>query len=551
MLRITPRSARDRTVFTLFLALGLLAAPARSQEETPSAARQAVEEALRLAGQGDLRGAVAGLEALRQEGSAPAYALATLGALYVEADEPRDALEVLAPLAAAGDAPAAVLYNAGRAARALALLDEAEALLVRSLAQEPGTPAVRELGLVLGARRRYLEAYGLLLPWVRANPDDREARLAAVLCALQLRRAPEAEELLSSLPQSEPATGLLWGRLLLLQGEPHGAIAVLQPVLEQAPEEISLEVRRALAEAYLEVGESERAVSVLEGHTEGDPGSSLLLARARYQGGDVEGALATLGPFATPLLESEIDPDHPNRRLAGEIAREQGRWLLNSGRHDDALPYLRWATEAAPRDKEAWKALGQALAASGARSEAEEALARFQELAREEGTETERVNRARLQRDDPTAAALQRAQELLQAERAEEALAVVRAERQIGAGDLRPWLLESRILLVLGRHEEALSLAERALELAPGHPDALYQRGSALFALKRFPAAREDLERTLELAPGHVAAMSDLAVLLILQGEKERARTLLERVLELRPGDARARENLERLRAAG
>ena len=513
----------------------------------PAAALAAAVEAV---GTGDLEGAVGLLEPFRGREDAPEALLATLGALYLEMERPEEALAVLAPLAEREDAGAAVLYNAGRAALAAGEVARGEAFLERSVELESGTPAARELGLLRGVQKRYREAYRLLRPWALAHPEDVEARRAAALTAIQLRRPSEAEELLSGLTQSEPQTSLLWGRLLLLQGQPQAARAMLEPLVGPegtAGPEVEADARRVLAETYLEIGESERAIELLDGRTVGDPVGSLTLARARYQSGEVEAALDTLRPYAARLPEVGLDPENPRFGLATSIAREYGRWLVNAGRHGEALPYLRLVTEADPEAKDSWKALGQALAATGEREAAREALGRFQELSRREGSESERVDRARLERRDPTARALRRAGELLAEGRPEEALETVRSEREIAPGDVRLPIVESRVLLVLERPEEALRTAQEAVTMAPGSADALYQRGAAYLALGRFGEARRDLERSLELEAGHLAAMNDLAVLLLLQGERAEARRLLERILELQPDDPQAARTLERL----
>ncbi|MFP3942144.1 MAG: tetratricopeptide repeat protein [Acidobacteriota bacterium] len=558
--RPRPRRALAALLLGLLPALALPGPPVHGLETDQEEARRtaedqpadpvvaAVQEALQAAGEGDLEGAISRLEELNQEGDVPPFVPATLGALYVEAEQPERALDVLEPLASGEDADPAALYNAGRAALAVGRIRDAVSYLQRSVERQPGTPAARELGLLQGAVGNYREAYALLRPWVQSHPDDREARRAAALCAIQLQRLPEAEELLSDLSQTEPATGLLWGRLLLLKGEPHAAIGVLQPLLGDAPETVGNDIRHTLAEAYLDVGQSDQAVSVLEDRTGEDPESSLLLAQALYQGGSLERALETLQPFAETVLEAGMDPENPNLQLAGDVTREYGRWLLSAGRNEEAVPYLRLATEAEPREKEAWQALGQALAATGDREEAQEALARFQELSQAEGSETAQVNRERQDREDPTARELRRARELLSQDRPEAALELLQEERGLNPDDPRPWLLESRVLVVLERPEEALDAAEQAVRLAPESPDPYYQRGTVHLAREDFQAAETDLRRALEIAPGHVPALNDLAVLLIVQGERAEAERLLERVLEIRPEDAQARQTLERLR---
>jgi Flp pilus assembly protein TadD len=350
---------------------------------------------------------------------------------------------------------------------------------------------------------------------------------------------------------------MLWGHLLLLKGEPHGAVSLLAPLLAgegapgtELPARLESDVRWVLAEAYLEIGDAAKAVEVLDGRVQ-NAASALLLGRARYQSGDLEGALSTLAPLAEPILSGEHDPQDPRWLLAREFAREYGRWLVAAGRYEEAIPYLQIATEREPDRKESWQALGQALAAAGRQEEAQEALTEFQRLAREEGPETEQMERMRALREDPTGVEMERARRLADEGRHEEALQAVRAEARLAPEDPRPALFESWLLLVLERPAEALPAADRLVERFPDNPDAHHQRGAVLLALDRAEEAEAELRRAIELAPGHVPALSDLAVLLSVQGERAEAIALLERVLEIRPDDERARATLDRLRGAG
>lgn len=537
-------------VVALFAGLGaaMLSAPLPAQDASPEAV-DLLNQAMAEVEAGDLEGAIAILEPLRA-GDPPPEVRGVLGALYVEAERPEDALAVLEPIAEREDANAAILYNAGRAAFATGDLERAQAYLERSLTLEPGTPAIRELGLLYGLQGRIRDAYRLLVPWLERMPEDPQARRAAALAALRLGRIPTAEELLADVPQTHPADKMLWGHLLLLQGDPHAAISLLTPLLgaeEPLPERLDADVRWVLAEAHVQVGEAEQAVEVLKGRAS-DPPSILLLSRAQYQSGDLEGALGTLRPLAEPIVSQEHDPNDPRWIIATEIAREYGRWLLAAGRSEEAVQYLEVATEMEPERKETWQSYGQALAAVGRDEEARQALEEFQRLAQEAGPETEQMQRMRLAREDPTAANLERARVLLEEGQPEQALAMARAEVELAPEDPRPRLFESFLLLSLGRPQEALEVADALVAVAPESPDALHQRGAASMALERWEAAEEDFRRAIELSPGHVPALNDLAVLLVVKGEREEARALLERVLEIRPEDPQARETLERLR---
>lgn len=509
-------------------------------QETP------IEQAVALVQGGRLEEAIAVLEPLRTQPAPSSQALAMLGGLYAETGRHGQALEVLEPLARSKDADPAVLYNAGQAALALDRIEEAEGYLERSVERAPGSPASRSLGLLRGRQGRYEEAFILLRPWVRKNPDDTEARLAAALAALRLERAPEVEEQLSDLPQTDPRVRLLWGRLLILKGDPRGAIATLKPLIESAPPEMDLDIRRTLAEAYNTVGESASAVELLSGHIQGQPAAALDLARAQQRSGDAAEALATIRPAAQRLLTAN-DPVAAGLEagLAARIVLLYGRLLVSDGRAEQAIPALELATRLASDDKEAWQGLGQALAASGRAEDAKEALARFQELAERE-TRTSVLEREESLRD-PTGWQVRKGFELLAQGRMDQALEVARRETRLAPEDPRPLLLAGSTLLHLDRPDEAVAQAEQAAALEPDDPDVIYLRGTTRMAIRDLEGAEADLRRTLELVPDHVAAINDLAVLLIEKGERQEARRLLERALELRPDDPVARGNLERL----
>lgn len=533
----------------LLVPLLLLALPGMAQQEADPL-KKTVEQAVAALEAGKKDEAIRLLESVRTE-STPPPILGLLGAVYVEAGRAADALAVLAPLAAAESADPAVLYNAGRAALGLGRGEEGERYLERSVAIERGTPAARELGLVRASQGRFVEAYALLRPWALAHPDDGEARSAAALCAVSLRRLPEAEQLLEGVPADLPGVRLLRGRILHLKGDPQGAIAQLEPLVAGAPTMVDADARRSLAESYLAAGNAQAAVKMLAGHVEGRPLGALQLAKAQYQSGDLAAALATLEPFARHLAsEAGASERTSSPRIAAEICLDHGRYLTAAQRAAEAVPFLELATQLAPEDKQGWQALGQTLAATGRREDAERALARFQKLASQEKPPSERDLETRAAIDDPVVAQLRRAAERFEAGKHEEAVAILRRESEISPTDLRPRLLLASALISLRRPAEALEVIEAALRIAPETADLHYQLGVTKMALGDQQTAETAYRRALELAPEHTATMNDLAVLLMVRGDTGSARGLLERVLELHPEDATARANLSKIAEA-
>jgi tetratricopeptide (TPR) repeat protein len=539
-----PRATSLALLLCLALTAGLSAqeAPAPAPTEGQPPTEPIIQEAVAKLDAGDDAEAIRILETLKTQENPPLQGLALLGALYLHSSRPLDALDVLEPLAQLQPPDPAVLYNAGRAAMALGQNQRAAGYFQQSVQLQPSSPAARELGLMLGSQGMYTQALAFLKPWAQNNPNDFEVRLAGALCAVQLERVPDAEELLSDLPQDQPQVSLLWSRVLLIKGDPWGALNTLKPALETAPQQMQLDIRRALAEAYAAVGQAAEAVAVLEGFTESDPSIALQLSQAQYQGGELDGAIATLRPYAERMLgegQTQLPPE-----LASRMTLDYGRYLAMTGDQEGALPYLELATRMNASEKQGWQALGQALAGLGRREEAQAALERFQEISKAEISASKQELQDRAELDDPTLRALRETYALMSEQKFDAALLRIQEERALSRNDLRPVLLEARLLTIVERYPEALAIAEDVVRAAPDNADAVYLRGTVHMAMGSNPQAEADFRQALVLQPEHLATMNDLAVLLIDTGNPGEARELLERVLERNPNDRVAAENL-------
>lgn len=535
----------------LYLILLVLAIPVFAQQpkkpaSPPQAPPPEVVRALQKYKAKDLKGAIAILEPLRAKKGAPPAALALLGTLYFEAGRPKDSLAVLGPLADGSAAGPVILHTAARAALALNDKAKAEVYLEKAVEKAPGSPATRDLGLLKGSTGRITESYRLLYPWSKAHPEDQEARISAAYGAIELDRPPEAQELLSGLPQDDPRVVLLSARLQLLMQKPRESIALLEPLLKTAPPALDLSVRHYLAEAHLAMGQSSEAIALLQGKVGNDAAIALLLGRAQYRAGNPADAVATLKPFAEKTLGK--DPANPaEQRYAANFAREYGQALVATSDWPAAIEALGKATRYDPQSLQAWQLLGRAQLASGNREEGAKSMARVREIQSTEKPNTEKVNEQQRDSADPTGRNLEEARKLAAAGRVDEALGLIRQEIDLVPNDPRPRFMEITTLIGAKRTDEALKAVEHALAGSPGNPDLLYLRGAVRMATKDLPGAEKDYRQALTAQPGHVAAMNDLAVLLISDGRKEEARALLKKVLEIRPGDPLAAANLKSL----
>ncbi len=529
---------------------GTAAAPQKALSPTD----QKLQEAFKKIEAGDGKGALQILEGLRRDNQATPPVLSLLAAVYLQENRPKDSLDILKPMADAQDADPAVLYNAGRAALALKQEDAGQKYLERSVAIVPISPAARELGMLLSRRGQVVEGYRWLRPWAVRSPEDLEARVTAASLAIRLERPAEARELLSGLPEKDPGLQLLRGQALIQQGDGKGALALLEPLQKSRPEGMDLEVRRALAEAYLLAGNPGAAVKQLDGRAAKHPGVALVLARSQRQAGNAQAAMATLKPYADKLPADPKQVGDP--RPAAGIAAEYGRLLLAAGNAQQALPMAERATRLYPNGKEGWEVLADALTAAGRTQDAARAREEARKLG-EAGAQTRQAVAAPAPaapaqaQQPPLSPNLSEALRLMSQDQPQKALEAVRREVQAAPDNLRARALEVQILLGMQNWQGAHQAAEAALKLAPQNPDLVYQRGATLISLQRLPEAERDLRKALELAPEHLPAMNDLAVVLMLQNKPAEAQKMLEKVLALNPNDKNARTSLDNLKKGG
>lgn len=157
---------------------------------------------------------------------------------------------------------------------------------------------------------------------------------------------------------------------------------------------------------------------------------------------------------------------------------------------EDAVAYLRRATELAPEDAAAWHHLGEGLAAEGLTAEADAAFRRAVELDPEDQVALTHLGHTTLAagRDDEAVGYLARA-----------------ADSISGASTAAISLVD--MYRTLGRYEEAVAQAKRLAEAVPGDPLAWLDVAELSLEVKQFDQARQAFERLRELddVPGHEA----------------------------------------------
>lgn len=500
-----------------------------------------VDRALAAMDAGKPAEAIALLEPLRRQANAEPRALAILGALYLNSGKTADAWAVLEPLTRVEKPDPAVLFNAARAAKAVGAEDRIEPLLERSFTLSPLSPATRELGFLRIRQGRSLEGFELLTAWIKIQPTDAEARIAAAQAGMRLGRLAEARQILDPLDPDSPATRILKAQTALAAGNAAEALKELQPLLKGAGGDLERDARGLAADAYLSLDSPAEAAAVLAGKTGGDPQLSLLLARAQKQSGKLGDAIATLKPFAEAWLRAGAKAGG-TPAFGSALLLEYGRGLSAAGRSKEGVVALRKAVELNPRSQLGWTSLAEALEALGQTAEAKQATARSNEL-----SQADRQRLAAMSMAGKGGADLAPIFSRLDSGETAKALEQTRALAAEHATDPRPRLLEVRILAALSRNDEALRVAQQLVEAYPTMADALYTLGSLQAARGEVDRAEVNLRRALELTPQFPPALNDLAVLLMTQKRFTEARELLEQALAINPNDELAQRNLRAL----
>ena len=437
-----------RSLLSLLAVFALAALPCLAQTPEQPQPPQ-IEQAVKKLQGGDLQGAIALLEPLRNQPGVHPAALSMLGVLYLQAGRPKDSFALLEPLADGDRAGPLVLQSAARAALALGQTAKAEAYLERAVAKAPVSPASRDLGILRGSQGKLAESYRLLRPWSLAHPEDEEARLSAAYGAIELDRPSEAEELLKGMAEDNPRVRLLRGRVHVIKGEPAPAVAALEPLLKASPPSMELEVRRYLAEAHIALAESAAAIGLLQGKAGNDPSLALLLSGLTINPAIPPQALADLEPFARGLLSKE--PAEGEKKLAADFALSMAAlwWPSPSGR----TPSRRWRPPSGSIPA-ACRAGSSSAGPSSRPAAARTPTGRWRSSVRSRAPRSRtpsgraKSNGARRTR---TGRNLQKALDLAAAGQADEALAMIRQEIGLAPSDPRPRPAEITVLLAAKR----------------------------------------------------------------------------------------------------
>ncbi|HJW44868.1 MAG TPA: tetratricopeptide repeat protein [Lysobacter sp.] len=274
------------------------------------------------------------LDALRRGAAAEALSAA------------RDAVAAAPQDATAQRLLATALQQSGDRPAALAVIDTA-----LNLTPDDAGLHVERAGLLLDARQLG-EAEAALARAVGLDPNQFPAYIIQGHLAMARGDLAEAERLVKTAARIAPAhpqVAALEGMVALRRGDADRALAVLSHAAQSAPEEPTL--RNALGYAYIAKGHFAFAEQCFRAQLKTQPDSialrALIADLMRRQGRSAQAA-----DEIAPLLErGNVSPGL--QRVVGELE-------LEAGRTERALPHLKAAFAAMPRDRRTLEALLEA-----------------------------------------------------------------------------------------------------------------------------------------------------------------------------------------------
>ncbi|HKV09913.1 MAG TPA: tetratricopeptide repeat protein [Thermoanaerobaculia bacterium] len=416
----------------------------------------------------------------------------------------------------------------------------------------------------------------------RRDPADVESLLTLGRLYLDQRQPAKAAEVLRDLVTNVPQQRMAYALLVeaLLQADkPAEAEAALQEILSF--DTSSLEARLTLAELLDRRGDHASSITLLKGASEearAEPRLRRQLAWSLYLNGDLEEALTTVDPLLT------------GQETSASLPLLKGLILTAEGRNSEALELLKKVREAQPKDVTIAATMARVLAREGRRDEAARVLAELAETLAADPEKADDAREARielaqvygeakdwdkasqtlkplLESKDPEVrgqAVLIQADNLIQAKKYDEALALVdaeeaspvltgkRAEALIRAGreeegnrllsglaaseDPQTAVNAVQVYHRLDRYDESIPVLEKIAAARPELPIPGFLLGAAYERVGQRDKAIAEFRRVLKLEPDFHAALNYLGYTFAEKGENlDEAVDLTRRAVALDP----------------
>lgn len=395
---------------------------------------------------------------------------------------------------------------------------------------------------------------------IEADPANEELALDVARKLIELRRLEEARRILERTIAREDASGLAWGMLGTvhgLAGRPEAAVSAHREAIRRTPRNVA--GYRALAQVYLEVGQLNQAVGVLEeAADQADIQPRFLLTLAEGLGALQQLKDPSIGDLKPRILRllgraADLRPTEPS-----EVLRLADLFQL-FGEGTKALPLYQGLLEAHPDLPGLRERLADVYLRTDNKAKAVEQLRILSERqptnplpqyylgvlaleAKQYDDAVSAFNRVLILRPDNESIYYDLALANLSHNQAAEALAVLDRARAKFRASFQLEFYSAVAMTELKRYEEAIRHYTAAEVIAGATaPENLtylfyFQSGVAYERAKQYDDAAVQFEKAVELKPDFGEALNYLGYMWAERGTNlERARELIQRAVELEP----------------
>ncbi len=324
------------------------------------------------------------------------------------------------------------------------------------------------------------------------------------LAAGELATAEESLRVLLRGHHSRPGTTLLLAEVLIRQGRPQDAVALLRGGADDR------DCGDRLRDYFVGERLNEAALDVVAGRPHDQGPSGWVDASLQSQlSGDLP---AAIGACQRALALAPND---------ARVLNQLGRVLFNARQVPQSLQALEQATQRAPESPEAWHNLGHVLRANNQFERSEQAYERAQQLAPAYRSALLNLGIVRLARG-----------------RNEEALAPLERLCELAPEHGEAWFNRGLCLHVLRRLDEARACYLKAIEWEPGNLAAHRHLGGLCNELIDTEGAMKHFRDALALSPRDPDLLSEIASLLERANRLDEARETVDYGLKYAAKDA-------------
>ena len=392
--------------------------------------------------------------------------------------------------------------------------------------------------------KNYTAAKDAILQVLKVAPDHLPSLLLAGAAETALGSQEQAQLHLRRVVER---TNSVYARKLLAtslgrSGRVADAIAVLQPVLKQAPHDLGLLV--LAGELYMGSGEFEKAEQYFEKAAKHAPKNAAIrtsLGASRLAGGDTESALAD--------LESAVQLDSDQYRADILLVTSH----LRQKNYDEALKAAQKLQEKQPNNPLTYNLMAGAFIGKKDFGSARKHLEHALEL--QPAYVPAAINLARLDLQDKNPqAARRRLEAILEKEKdnvpallglaglgpsigatPKEQIAWVERARKASPKSVQPHLMLARLHSQQGDRKAALEAAQQAQAVRPENPQVLEVLGASQMNAGQKEQALQTFRRLVTLMPDSPAALHHLARAEGMNGNEEAAVSALKKALAIKP----------------